>query len=476
MIEKVPEMKIVQIPTEKLRLNNKNRTNGGLPLIKSVEDVGILLPVYVVPEDRGYYKVIAGNRRVYSAQVYKLKTVPCIIVEVEDASNTSAQQIGIEALENLDRLPLNPMDLSSVALKLEAAYMDPRRAANILNVSLLKFKKLINLDRLIPEYKNKVKEGKLNLDTAAEIALLKKEEQEELFSNPYNYQNPAAVKSWYQRKNTNLAQVINEVREYVYDGRTCNNCQFRSDRDNGLFEPAPGDIFCYHADCLKAKVKAYSDETKTLCSIGYYPKGYKPVNSDMSFYRHRELFEDGITSTGSKCQYIDTGKIPAEKPKKEDPHAQERVEVFKEYEAKAEEVMTRACKALYLHWRENSSGEVDRRIMWLLNFSDVLDSYYEDEIEDLIPAEDANSEDDWVCINRAMIDYVFEPEWSGHEARHPNELRVFEWEFPGVADFYQEYLGVFKSFAAKMLSLGDKKPMDKVKSFKVRTFEGKSNG
>ena len=103
-------------PTGELMLNiNEVEPNRGQPrkefdedalleLADSVRQYGILQPL-IVQKNKGYYEIIAGERRWRAAKLAGLKEVPVIIKEY-----ASQQVVEISLIENIQRENLNPIE------------------------------------------------------------------------------------------------------------------------------------------------------------------------------------------------------------------------------------------------------------------------------------------------------------------------------------------------------------------------------
>jgi len=73
-------------------------------LALSVKRHGIMQPVIVMPDGDGY-RIVAGERRYRAARKANLKSVPCIIREVE-----ASEGMELALIENLQREDLNPIE------------------------------------------------------------------------------------------------------------------------------------------------------------------------------------------------------------------------------------------------------------------------------------------------------------------------------------------------------------------------------
>lgn len=114
--EQADQANIYDNPTGELLLNiNEVEPNRSKPrkefdedtlleLADSVRQYGILQPL-IVQKNKGYYEIIAGERRWRAAKLAGLKEVPVIIKEY-----TSQQVVEISLIENIQRENLNPIE------------------------------------------------------------------------------------------------------------------------------------------------------------------------------------------------------------------------------------------------------------------------------------------------------------------------------------------------------------------------------
>ncbi len=73
-------------------------------LVASIREVGVLEPLLVRREPRGF-QIISGERRFRAAVEAQLEHVPCIVLDVDDA-----QVLTIALIENLQRQDLSPFE------------------------------------------------------------------------------------------------------------------------------------------------------------------------------------------------------------------------------------------------------------------------------------------------------------------------------------------------------------------------------
>ena len=86
-------------------------------LADSIREYGLIQPITVRPLDRGYYQIIAGERRWRASRIAGLTEVPVRIIEADD--RTTAE---MALVENLQREDLNPLEEARGYKKLMADY------------------------------------------------------------------------------------------------------------------------------------------------------------------------------------------------------------------------------------------------------------------------------------------------------------------------------------------------------------------
>jgi len=145
-------------------------------LAETIREHGILQPLGVTREDRGY-RVVYGSRRRAAAIVVGLDRVPCVEVGPVDDAQRLVQQV----LENLQRLDLNDLDkarafqllidrLAADGLSQQEA-LD--RLARTLGLSGRQIQRYIRLNHLEPEVQQIIADGDLGVTHAQHLVALK---------------------------------------------------------------------------------------------------------------------------------------------------------------------------------------------------------------------------------------------------------------------------------------------------------------
>lgn len=102
--------KVSEIPVEKIISNTHQprqyfREDALRELANSIEEHGILQPLVVLPEDKGSYELVAGERRLRAAKIAGLRRVPVIIRPASDLD-----KLELALIENIQRSDLNPIE------------------------------------------------------------------------------------------------------------------------------------------------------------------------------------------------------------------------------------------------------------------------------------------------------------------------------------------------------------------------------
>jgi ParB family chromosome partitioning protein len=103
------ESKVVELNIEKIRAKKdqprKSFDKESLEnLAESIKENGVLQPLIVTKKGE-YYEIVAGERRYRASKIANLKTLPCIIKDIDDVTASK-----IALIENIQREDLNPIE------------------------------------------------------------------------------------------------------------------------------------------------------------------------------------------------------------------------------------------------------------------------------------------------------------------------------------------------------------------------------
>jgi ParB family chromosome partitioning protein len=89
-------------------------------LANSIKNNGIIEPLLVrISDDKGYYQLIAGERRLIAAEIAGKKEVPVVIV---DAPDDPMARLELALIENVVRADLNPIEEAQGYSRLEKEF------------------------------------------------------------------------------------------------------------------------------------------------------------------------------------------------------------------------------------------------------------------------------------------------------------------------------------------------------------------
>lgn len=158
--------------------------------IDSIQQVGILTPVILRPDDAGGFEMISGHRRLYAAGLAGLETIPAIVRNMTDDeaiifmvdSNLQRETILPSERAKAYKMKLDAIkrqgsrtDLTSVQLGQKLTSRE--RIAEASPDSPSQIRRYIRLNELEPALLKMVDDGKIGLTPAVELSFLNPEEQ-----------------------------------------------------------------------------------------------------------------------------------------------------------------------------------------------------------------------------------------------------------------------------------------------------------
>lgn len=133
-------------------------------LADSIRVVGLLEPIVVCPAEKaGKFEIITGQRRFLAHQELKRKTILAAILD-QKVDETTAKVLSIT--ENLIRRDLNTRDLIDACTALYKRYGSVKDVAEETGLPIGKVREYIKFDRLIPELRDLVDKGQVDVKTA----------------------------------------------------------------------------------------------------------------------------------------------------------------------------------------------------------------------------------------------------------------------------------------------------------------------
>lgn len=103
--DKIVSLRITEVEPNLKQPRKRFEEDSLEELAASVKEHGIIQPIVVTKNEKGFYTIIAGERRWRAARMANLKEIPAIIREYD---TKTASEIAL--IENLQRENLNPME------------------------------------------------------------------------------------------------------------------------------------------------------------------------------------------------------------------------------------------------------------------------------------------------------------------------------------------------------------------------------
>lgn len=145
-------------------------------LAESIRQQGIIQPILVRSLEPGGYEILAGERRWRAARLAGLKTVPCLLKDVDD---TQAMAIGL--IENIQREDLNAIEeAQALARLIEEFAFTHQSVADAVGKSRSAVSNLLRLNLLNDDVKRLVEHGSLEMGHARALLAVEGELQSTL--------------------------------------------------------------------------------------------------------------------------------------------------------------------------------------------------------------------------------------------------------------------------------------------------------
>ena len=138
-------------------------------LASSIREHGVVQPLTVRPTAKGYYQIIAGERRWRAARLAGLSEVPAVIMDADDKKTME-----LALIENLQRQDLNPVEEAQGYQVLMSEYgMTQEETAQRVGKSRPAVANALRLMNLCPEVLELVRNGSLSAGHARAVLSLK---------------------------------------------------------------------------------------------------------------------------------------------------------------------------------------------------------------------------------------------------------------------------------------------------------------
>lgn len=141
-------------------------------LTESIRKYGVIQPI-IVRKDGEFYTIIAGERRWRACKNANIKSIPCIVRDIE---NKNASEIAL--IENLQREDLNPIDEANAYEYIMERYgITQEEVSSIVGKSRVYVTNIMRLSNLDEYVKNKIVSNEISAGHGRAILSLPPESQ-----------------------------------------------------------------------------------------------------------------------------------------------------------------------------------------------------------------------------------------------------------------------------------------------------------
>lgn len=229
-------------------------------LTESVKEKGILQPILLRPNGKGY-KLVCGERRYRAATAAGLKDIPAVIRELTDD-----EALELQIIENLQRKDVNPMEEGS-AFKMLKDKFSIEEIAHRIGKGPAYVAQRMKLTDMTGEWQDLSFADKSKLTLAFKIARLPEKSQREIYKEArvpkdWTKKKDWEISSWISAENhkheLDKASFKTDDADLYPEAGACNTCQHNSHFNKLLFPELQKKRICHNGVCFQIKSqKAY---------------------------------------------------------------------------------------------------------------------------------------------------------------------------------------------------------------------------
>ena len=221
---------VIEIEIEKIRANPDNPRKkfdktSIEELAATIKEFGLLQPILVMP-DGDNFVVISGERRLRACRSLKLKSVPCLVKELDQKEN-----LEVSLIENIQREQLDPIEEANVYKNLmEQHGMTQEALSGRVGRNRATIANRVRLLQLPPAIQNAVADNRLTEGQVRPLLSIRSKElierlAREIYNNQYsarqveelvrnaNGKKPKAAKGKVKKESSETTALVNELSE-----------------------------------------------------------------------------------------------------------------------------------------------------------------------------------------------------------------------------------------------------------------------
>lgn len=260
------DMKVEQIAIGSIAENTNNPRSAIGPvddLKASIGEHGLIQPIAVRRTGPRNYEVIAGSRRLRACRELGMDTVPCQVIDVDEA-----RAYELATAENIVRENMTAVDEANAVAKLFEQGKGRAEIGAMFGKSARWAEGRRRIVALGGKAMKMLAEGKMNLGHAEALTMCRKEDVERWLPQ-VTWKSPEELRTAIMNEKPLLERAPFNAR------RACAKCDKRSGCQKDLFDDVQND-YCLDRECFEKKVKAEAERIRK----GYVSQGYEEVPAD----------------------------------------------------------------------------------------------------------------------------------------------------------------------------------------------------
>lgn len=259
-------MKVEQIAVGSIAENTNNPRSAIGPvddLKASIGEHGLIQPIAVRRTGPRNYEVIAGSRRLRACRELGMETVPCQVIDVDEA-----RAYELATAENIVRENMTAVDEANAVAKLFEQGKGRAEIGAMFGKSARWAEGRRRIVALGGKAMKMLAEGKMNLGHAEVLTMCRKEDVEKWLPQ-VTWKSPEELRTAIMNEKPLLERAPFNAR------KACAKCEKRSGCQRDLFDDVQND-YCLDRECFDAKVKKEAERIRK----GYISQGYQEVPED----------------------------------------------------------------------------------------------------------------------------------------------------------------------------------------------------
>lgn len=269
---------------------------------------GIIEPLIVRARERkdgGGYEIGAGARRFKAATMAELKTVPCIIRDLDDED-----MIALQVDENRQREGLHPLDEADYCQELSSRGMAQEAIARRLGMKKRDVLRRMALCALGPAARKAFIGGRFDEEAAMSLASTRDaaKQRDILAALDAGTLQPEEITSYIRRTFTAALDDVpwrKSDEQLVAKAGACSTCPKRSDVQRDLFPENNHGSRCLDLDCWRAKMDATWALESAKPGVSMFDAPAESVFAPQSSGRPIVIRSSGMVDKNALCPHVE---------------------------------------------------------------------------------------------------------------------------------------------------------------------------